>query len=450
MAFQNPFYSKKQPNIGGLHGYEVESFLLQHIQNFNLKRRGRKENDAPDLRFASNEEFWNSLINSDRVALRWVELRHFQIVDWFPRTPGLYHTETAQYARKEAQNHIVEENNIRFYDPQGKHYMIEGGIGSVRFKPIVINNEDYWLCTATTDGYCHTGIPLAIPNTLINSINMDRNYAYKITGLMKFLPDFIEQHFYHMRGIPQIYIMVDNIKQMGKDEFTPVFITPMVFFTITEEKGRLRRENVTYFTCSSNKLSELNKATDWFEWYSRKFKGEIITNFDQQRPTFQNAPFSLQNVMNGRIDRYRLEELHIYRAEIICDTIERIQSEEMTMSKIEVNIGDGTIITGDFVVAHSIKDSFNKASIADISNDLKDLLKSLVKEVGKISDKLPEEKAKEVARDLETLTAEATSKTPRKKWWQLSVEGLKQMAKDVGEIGKPILEIISKIVPLLS
>ena len=55
---------------------------------------------------------------------------------------------------------------------------------------------------------------------------------------------------------------------------------------------------------------------------------------------------------------------------------------------------------------------------------------------------LPQEKAEQVARDLQTLVAEASSKKPRKQWWQLSIEGLKKTAKDVGEIGKPVLELV--------
>lgn len=60
------------------------------------------------------------------------------------------------------------------------------------------------------------------------------------------------------------------------------------------------------------------------------------------------------------------------------------------------------------------------------------------------------EGAEQVARDLETLTAEATSKEPRRKWWELSIEGLKDAAKNIGEIGKPVLELATRIVAILS
>jgi hypothetical protein len=113
-------------------------------------------------------------------------------------------------------------------------------------------------------------------------------------------------------------------------------------------------------------------------------------------------------------------------------------------------LGDNATIYGDFVVANSIRDSFNKAASANVSDEIKSLLKDLAVAVGKMSEKLSEEQAEKIVRDLETLTAEAISKKPRRKWWELSVEGLKEAAKNVGEIGKPVLELATHIVAALS
>lgn len=118
--------------------------------------------------------------------------------------------------------------------------------------------------------------------------------------------------------------------------------------------------------------------------------------------------------------------------------------------KVEVKLGNNATIYGDFAVANSIKDSFNKATSANIPNDLKKLLKDLSIAVGQMSEKLSQEEAKQAARDLETLMAEATSEKPRRKWWELSIDGLKEAARNVGEIGKPVLELATRIVAILS
>lgn len=445
-----------QIGIAELDAYRAAQFLLEHLKNANLQKRGETVSTASDFEFNSNQNFWREVLGGQRLALRWVELIDFKIVDWFPRTPGLFHTHEAQRARSYAEAYIVEEHGIRFYEPQGKAHMIEGGIGSIRFKPLKIDSEDCWLCTATSDRYCHSGIPLAIPNVIMQKV--DTKFNCKVTGQVKFLPEFLSKdYFYHMSRIPQIYVFVDAIELLSKEKLaSPVNITPMVFFKgdfkeLSRNPGRRREQvgNVTYVTCRVDNLIELDKAADWLEWYAERYGGEVITNFDEQRPTFRDAPFSLQNVMNGNLDIYRMHEFRIEHADIVCDTVNNIHSEKTTMTQIDVQLGNGVTIHGDFVVANSIKDSFNKVSSSSAPNDLKNLLKELATAVGKMTEQLPKETAQQVARDLDTLIAEATSPAPRKQWWQLSVDGLKKAAQDIGEIGKPVIELAGLLVPLL-
>jgi hypothetical protein len=440
----------KLPAVAGLERRHIENFLLEHFKNANWQESGISDSTAPDLRFNSSIDFWEKIIRERQTALNWVELTHFQMVDWFPRTPGLYHTPRARDARRIAEAFLTEENGILFYEPSGKAHMIEGGIGSVRFKPIPIEGEDCWLCTATTDGRCHSGIPLAIPNYLMRNVKLTSSHHYKIVGQVRFLPEFLERHFYHMSRVPQVYVFVDQLEKMGVGRGGSVEITPMVFFEGGRRMGLDTNENVTYVRCPANLPNALEQGVGWLEWYAERYDGEIITNFDQQQPVFQNAPFSLQKIMTGRIDRYQLNRYQIENAEFICDKIEKVHAEVATMSTIKVDFGDGNVFHGDVVVAEKIKNSFNKADKANIPDDLKTLLKDLAKDVGKMSELLPKEDAGEVARDLETLTAEATSANPRRRWWELSVEGLKKAAQDVGEIGIPVVQTATSIADILA
>lgn len=118
--------------------------------------------------------------------------------------------------------------------------------------------------------------------------------------------------------------------------------------------------------------------------------------------------------------------------------------------KTEVLLGDNATISGDFVVANSIKNSFNKAKSSGVPDELKELLQELAIAVGKMSEALTAGEAKRVARALETLTDEATSEQPQKKWWSVSVDGLTEAAKSIGKIGEPIIQILARIVPFLS
>ena len=121
---------------------------------------------------------------------------------------------------------------------------------------------------------------------------------------------------------------------------------------------------------------------------------------------------------------------------------------KVTESK-SVQFGDNATIHGDFVFAGRIKDSFNKVSSAEAPDNLKDLLKSLAGDVEKVIEHLPKEKAEGIVNDLQSFLNEAISKKPRKKWWELSVNGIKEAARTVGTIGLSALKNMDKIIPLL-
>ena len=54
-----------------------------------------------------------------------------------------------------------------------------------------------------------------------------------------------------------------------------------------------------------------------------------------------------------------------------------------------------------------------------------------------------------MARDVESLCKETASSKPRRKWYEMSIEGLKEAAEAVGEVGKPILKTVGKLLPML-
>ncbi|MCC5653933.1 hypothetical protein LC609_29980 [Nostoc sp. XA013] len=297
-----------QKVIAELPPKQVINFLLQHFKNTNLQKPGNFQQNGTDFCFKSNEDFWKVLLRERNTAFKSLILEGFRIVDWFPRTPGLYHTEDAFRARMDAKHYLREEKGIKFYNPHGKFHMIEGGVGSVRFKPVTIENQECLLCTATSDNYCHSGIPLAIPDRLVSKIDFDDYKLYfNIIGKVKFLPNFLETHFIHMSRIPQIYVLVDNLEVVSTDRLAePIKISPMVFFTSNSSTLNTDIENelnqrVTYANCNAHSNEELDIACDWIKFYVSQYSGVIITNFDEQRPAFEAAPFSLQNIMNSNL-----------------------------------------------------------------------------------------------------------------------------------------------------
>jgi hypothetical protein len=70
------------------------------------------------------------------------------------------------------------------------------------------------------------------------------------------------------------------------------------------------------------------------------------------------------------------------------------------------------------------------------------------RQVALIAAKLSPPQAEELAESLETLTKEATRETPRRKWWELSAEGIREAAQSVGEIGTTAIALVGQLSPL--
>jgi len=102
------------------------------------------------------------------------------------------------------------------------------------------------------------------------------------------------------------------------------------------------------------------------------------------------------------------------------------------------------------VAAQTIQNAFNKVEQSNVSQELKDKLVGLAQSVSEMSTSLPDAKQARVAQDLKTLTDEVTSGAPRKKWCELSAEGLIDAANAVGEIATPVVTATKAILALLA
>ena len=98
--------------------------------------------------FADNASIWNSVIAEQVRSEMRVKLESFLLLEWFPRSPGLFHTPRALDARREAMLHIDGRYDRRGTGdhtfvllPEGKFSMLQGGVGCIRLKPITRQGE---------------------------------------------------------------------------------------------------------------------------------------------------------------------------------------------------------------------------------------------------------------------------------------------------------------------
>ena len=82
-------------------------------------------------------------------------------------------------------------------------------------------------------------------------------------------------------------------------------------------------------------------------------------------------------------------------------------------------------------------------------DQIRELITELTQRISAIDPAAQPEKAKGMADDLKVLSDEVVKPQPRRKWYELSLEGIKEAAEAIGEIGKPVLDTVGKLLPLL-
>lgn len=120
------------------------------------------------------------------------------------------------------------------------------------------------------------------------------------------------------------------------------------------------------------------------------------------------------------------------------------------MKNQSLNITNSTVGDVNQVAADTINNSFNKIAKSDAPDELKQHLQKLNEAVKEMIQRLPETQQKQAAQDLQTLTDEALSKEPRRKWYELSAEGLIEAAKTVGEIAGPVITAAQAVLAFLA
>jgi uncharacterized protein YjbI with pentapeptide repeats len=132
--------------------------------------------------------------------------------------------------------------------------------------------------------------------------------------------------------------------------------------------------------------------------------------------------------------------------------VETYQNQgEFIMDNKEVNVsgGQGNIINVADYMSNVTNTVNQNISQSDVPDEIKDLVKKLTEQIAAIGTQIDPKTAEQMGSDLEVLSKEMTKPEPRKRWYDVSLEGLKEAAVAVGELGKPILETLAKLSPLI-
>lgn len=83
------------------------------------------------------------------------------------------------------------------------------------------------------------------------------------------------------------------------------------------------------------------------------------------------------------------------------------------------------------------------------SDEVKNLMKQLSEQIAAIDPSVNPAKVEQMGKDLKALGEEMAGAEPRRRWYELSLEGIKEAATAIGEVAKPVVDIVAKLLPLL-
>jgi hypothetical protein len=447
----------------------------------------------PDKTFTSNEVLWDAILSERVRSSCTIKLENFLLFEWFPRSPGLYYTDQAKSARKDALNYTIQypissqlkgidnaskvgdplviPDFMRIFDPYGKIQMLHGGIGSIRLKNRTIDKiGSVWFMTASSTCTAHEGFPIALPDhyyqQYIDQIVASGVAPCTIIGKLCFVPDTLQTLYQDSVRVPQLYLLVEDIKPATRAESQKEI--PRVSVAVMFRSNYQGGNNVffSYVTFFPSKPGSFASRVDWLEntYVESMYKGEIITDFDEHKKWFETVQFGLHQILDKQISMKDVNEwVHqevivqgdatflLDGSNLVNIHAERI--DNVTHQEKTINIGNGATISAPIVIADTIENSFNALNNStQIDKEVRDLLDQLVKAVTELNRTvLPEKRsdAETMARDTETLVKEVTSSKPRHEWYEVSIDGLKKAATNIGELANPVLQIVEKLLPFL-
>jgi hypothetical protein len=317
----------------GNHG--VEEFVLPQVIGRSLLMAPNKGDGRRDVTYHSAEEFWCDVLDERLIAERIVILEAMRVFEWFPRNPGLFHTDRGRSAREEAQHHILsidaqqfrnyvssadappdhasliksitqlyDATRAQIFTPRGKMSMLQGGVGCVRYKPVDMKSiGKAWFMSASSGLAPDEGIPLLVPDEIYQDL-IDRIRARgfapaNLRGRIRFIPEEYRDYYSMRHGIPRLYVEVEEMKYSAEIDHGYGVVSIAASFA-AEINGKAAIY-AAYATFDPGHKGGRRSAVDWLEeeYVRGLYKGEMLTDFDQQSPSFSDALFSLDDVMTS-------------------------------------------------------------------------------------------------------------------------------------------------------
>jgi hypothetical protein len=299
---------------------DVQSLACQVLERAGAQTRTSSR--SPQAKeFRTNQDLWKSLIDGKLREGSRLLLKDFSITEWMPLAPGRYFTSDAKNARKIAQEYFSYTNNE--YLPVGKVEMVLGGIGSIRLKALDRDGRTRFLLGASSNGICHQGIGIAVPediyNRLIDDVISFGGCNGDILGRLQVIPPELSM-IVADKKVPKYYLIVDAVENSRPVE-RRLLCTVSVMYAGSYD-GRSDHVEIDGYTtdlvkrwtfCSFDPgkgKDAVQGAAAWLQRYAVRYSGSptpVLSDFDEHQCYFdQPVEFPIGRIARGGISIERL------------------------------------------------------------------------------------------------------------------------------------------------
>jgi internalin A len=314
--------------------------ILADLLRSATYQAGNGEGDGSSGEIASfrkNAEYWEQARRQPFFHGQRVSLDRFWITEWAPLSPGQYFTDKAESNRKLASNFVNEKRDD--YLPLGKNYMMLGGIGSLRFAPKRVGNDDIFVLGASSSGVSHEGIPVTcegdIYRHVAQNIKQTGGVQCNVHGYMRHLPNEISKLRFS-QNVEKYCMHITDIDAQAVATQSDLLCTAQILFpsgypTYREDDSDEYFEGDGYETRLVKSWSfasfrpghdigkdmiSLSQAATWLEEYVGRYGDKnvpILNDFDEMQNHFTTPiEFPLTAVKAGNINSARLESYQEY------------------------------------------------------------------------------------------------------------------------------------------
>lgn len=337
---------ERSPEVGlsGLKAREAIGLISSHLRLQKLLFGHPRPGSGNDVTYESCADLWRDIMREQLRVTATINLKDFWLSEWFPLRPGLFHANPSARRRYMARGEIISTPGVSpaelerrlglsadsispetarrvlgnrhtaIYSPNGKTMMLDGGIGCIRLNSKRLVDGDVWFMGAASEPVAHQGIPVALPDSLyrkhIGQIAASGAIRCTLAGELRYLPDELQYPHRYLAGIPQVYILVKDLRLSGSLSGTTLEADGAVLIQTSplmaapdDSWDPVPGVFAAYVTFRPGIPDAVNRAARWLadDYVGELLGGRVLTDFDEQVRRFGDAIFSLEHVMTGRV-----------------------------------------------------------------------------------------------------------------------------------------------------